>query len=135
MGCALRSTDGGSHFSHLAVPPNPSESIDSVLPVSDSEAVFEVPDFDTLLLTRDGGEHFSTVLRSQALYASFLIAFVNANDVAIAREPVILGRHRPRPHVDVADHQRWVLLAADRSSPGGLDLIGCGNPLDSGRVR
>ena len=77
MGYALRSTDGGSHFSHLAVPPNPSESIDSVLPVSDSEAVFEVPDFDTLLLTRDGGEHFSTVLRSQALYASFLIAFVN----------------------------------------------------------
>lgn len=78
MGYALRSTDGGSHFSHVVVPPNPSESLDSVLPVSDSEAVFEVPDFDSLLLTRDGGEHFSPVLRSQALYASFLIAFVNA---------------------------------------------------------
>ena len=78
VGYAVRSTDGGSYFSRLVLPPNPSESLDSVVPVSGTEAVFEVPDFDSLWLTRDGGEHFSSTLRSQALYASFLIAFVNA---------------------------------------------------------
>jgi len=134
-GYAFRSTDGGSYFFRLAVPANPSESIDSVLPASDAEAVFEVPDFDTLLLTRDGGEHFSPALRSQALYASFLVAFVNATTWLLLGNLSSSGVIGPWPHIDVAHQQRWSLLAAPSSSTGSLDLTRCCNPLDGGRLR
>ena len=40
-------------------------------PVSDDEAIFQAPTFPSLFLTRDGGAHFRSVLRSQKLSGGF----------------------------------------------------------------
>ncbi len=66
---AIRSTDGGRSFVSVRTPggkylltPGGMSNYFVIYPTSDSEAIF-YPDFGDLWLTRDGGKHFSSLLR------------------------------------------------------------------------
>jgi len=62
-GFAVRSTDGGRLFSAVQVPGGESNS-DRVLAISATEAIYVVPSSPYLLVTRDGGQHFASMLPS-----------------------------------------------------------------------
>ncbi len=68
-GDAIRSTDGGRSFVSVRTPggnylltPGGMSNYFSIYPTSDSEAIF-YPDFGDIWLTRDGGKHFTSLLR------------------------------------------------------------------------
>ena len=74
LGFGVRSSDGGRDFTRVSVAGHVSSNGDSILSVSDKEAIFLVPNSPDVWLTRDGGEHFTSVLRSQNLRPAFEVA-------------------------------------------------------------
>ena len=72
-GYGVRSSDGGRDFTKVSVAGVSSKG-GSLLSLSDKEAIFLVPNSPNVWLTRDGGEHFTSVLRSQNLRPAFEVA-------------------------------------------------------------
>jgi hypothetical protein len=62
MGYAVRSTNGGRTFHQVLGPTGPVPNSASIIPLSDDVAVFEVPLSPDVWVTRDGGQHFESVL-------------------------------------------------------------------------
>jgi photosystem II stability/assembly factor-like uncharacterized protein len=76
-GFPVRSNNGGRDFAILSVAGRDSNG-DNYVPVSDNVAVFQSPS-PNVWLTRDGGQHFSSVLRSQNPQVGFTVAFASSN--------------------------------------------------------
>jgi len=86
-GYAVRSTDGGKHFAYLSGQPG-SSNAGNILAVSRTEAVFQNGDRPNVWLTRDGGQHFLTVLRSRNPQNGFDVALVSTTSwVALEFSP------------------------------------------------
>jgi hypothetical protein len=75
FGYGVRSTDGGRVFTSLPGTSAPNGS--SILPVSENEAVFQDETSTNLWLTRDGGSHFSAVLRFPETLSGVYVAFAS----------------------------------------------------------
>jgi photosystem II stability/assembly factor-like uncharacterized protein len=73
LGYGVRSSDGGRDFTKVSVAGVSSKG-GSLLSLSDKEAIYLVPNSPNVWLTRDGGEHFASVLRSQNLRPAFEVA-------------------------------------------------------------
>lgn len=74
-GYAVRSSDGGREW--VGVTDGRSSNSGSILAISDTEAIFENPSSLDVWLTRDGGAHFTPVLRSQVPQGGFDEAFAS----------------------------------------------------------
>ena len=94
LGYAVRSTNGGRDFARLSGWKYEASNAGSILPLSNKEAVFQ-PRQGFFWLTRDGGEHFSSV-RFSSLWTSpnygFSIAFASTTTW------LVLGIQEPGEH-------------------------------------
>lgn len=86
-GYAVHSTDGGRVFASLPGQPGASNAGD-ILPVSGTTAIFQNGDRPNVWLTRDGGQHFTSVLRSRNLSSSFDVAVASTTTwLALEQSP------------------------------------------------
>lgn len=76
-GWAMRSTNGGRSFSRLGWSPN-AENVNTIVPLSNLVAAYEIPASRHLWVTRDGGRRFTQVLTMPFPQGRFDIAFAGA---------------------------------------------------------